>query len=304
MNPFHYDYAVIGGDLRQVYLLSELAKKKYSLCHYALCQPPKQCFPAKHFAAMTSLEAAVTGSGHIICPIPLSKDKELLNQSGIKKNLPLKLLLSLLMPGQYFFAGCISDAFRKEALKKSVLCFDFMKDSELSYFNTIATAEGVICEAIKASPVNLHKSKCAVLGYGKCGRILTDDLKRMFCYVTAVSACEEERAQAALSADKALDLKSFFLCIGEYDFIFNTIPSVILTKEVLMHVNPQTRILDIASAPGGVDFTAAKELNIPAVCCPGLPGKYAPLSSARAILRCIEKFKNPSASLYALENAQ
>ncbi len=291
MNQFRYDYAVIGGDLRQIYLLSELSKTTHALCHYALCQPPKQFFPTQHFTAMTSLETAAANSRHIICPIPLSKDSDLLNQSGVKKNIPLKQLLSLLTPEQCFFAGCIPDAFRQEALKKSVLVFDFMKDSELSYFNTIATAEGVICQAITASPMNLHKSRCAVLGYGKCGRILTDDLKRMFCYVTAVSSCKEELAQAALSADDAMDLKEFFTCIGEYHFIFNTIPSVILTKDILVHVNPQTRILDIASAPGGVDYAAAKELNIPAILCPGLPGKYAPLSSAQAILRCIEKCK-------------
>lgn len=291
MNQFRYDYAVIGGDLRQIYLLSELSKTTHALCHYALCQPPKQFFPTQHFTAMTSLETAAANSRHIICPIPLSKDSDLLNQSGVKKNIPLKQLLSLLTPEQCFFAGCIPDAFHQEALKKSVLVFDFMKDSELSYFNTIATAEGVICQAITASPMNLHKSRCAVLGYGKCGRILTDDLKRMFCYVTAVSSCKEELAQAALSADDAMDLKEFFTCIGEYYFIFNTIPSVILTKDILVHVNPQTRILDIASAPGGVDYAAAKELNIPAILCPGLPGKYAPLSSAQAILRCIEKCK-------------
>ncbi len=291
MNQFRYDYAVIGGDLRQIYLLSELSKTTHALCHYALCQPPKQFFPTQHFTAMTSLETAAANSRHIICPIPLSKDSDLLNQSGVKKNIPLKQLLSLLTPEQCFFAGCIPDAFHQEALKKSVLVFDFMKDSELSYFNTIATAEGVICQAITASPMNLHKSRCAVLGYGKCGRILTDDLKRMFCYVTAVSSCKEELAQAALSADDAMDLKEFFTCIGEYHFIFNTIPSVILTKDILVHVNPQTRILDIASAPGGVDYAAAKELNIPAILCPGLPGKYAPLSSAQAILRCIEKCK-------------
>ena len=285
MNPFRCDYAVIGGDLRQIYLLEELEKENTNLCHYALCQPTKQ------FLSQPSLEAAVTNSRHIICPIPLNKDSDFLNQSGISQKIPLKKLLSLLMPGQHFFAGCIPDDFRQEALQKNVSVFDFMKDSELSYFNTIATAEGVICEAIKASPVNLHKSRCAVLGYGKCGRILTDDLKRMFCYVTAVSACEEELAQAALSADEALELHSFFSRIGEYDFIFNTIPAVILTKEALVHVNPRTQILDIASAPGGVDFAAAKELNISAVYCPGLPGRYAPLSSARAILKCILKYE-------------
>lgn len=292
MNPFRYDYAVIGGDLRQLYLIEELAKENQTLCHFALCQPIKQLFPANHSAAQVSLENAITNSRHILCPIPLSKNKDYLNQSGVKKNIPLKQLLSLLTPGQYFFAGCIPESFRQEALEKSVAVFDFMKDSSLSYFNTIATAEGILCEAIKASPLNLHKSKCAVLGYGKCGRILTDDLKRMFCYVTAVSACEKELAQAALSADEAVDLNSFFAHIGDYDFIFNTIPALVLTKEVLMQVNPQARILDIASAPGGIDFSAAKELSIHAASYPGLPGKYAPLSSARAIKKSIKTFLN------------
>lgn len=291
MTPFRYDYAVIGGDLRQHYLLKELSKENQSLCHYALCQPVKQLSPTGQLPAQTSLENAVNHSRHIICPVPLSKNHDFLNQSGVKKNISLKQLLSSLMPGQRFFAGCIPESFRQEAIEKNVQVFDFMEDLELSYFNTVATAEGVICEAIKASPVNLHKSRCAVLGFGKCGRILTDDLKRMFCYVTAVSSCREELAQAALSADEALDLKSFFAHIGEYDFIFNTIPAVILTKEALMHADPRTAILDIASSPGGVDFAAAEELQIQAVFCPGLPGKYAPLSSARAIQKCIRKFQ-------------
>lgn len=292
MNPFRYDYAVIGGDLRQLYLIEELAKENHTLCHFSLCQPIKQLFPANHSTAQVSLENAITNSRYIICPIPLSKNKDYLNQSSVKKNIPLKQLLSLLTPGQYFFAGCIPKSFHQEALEKSVTVFDFMKDSNLSYFNTIATAEGILCEAIKASPLNLHKSKCAVLGYGKCGRILTDDLKRMFCYVTAVSACEEELAQAVLSVDEAVDLNSFFAHIGDYDFIFNTIPALVLTKEILMQVNPQVRILDIASAPGGVDFSAAKELSIHAASYPGLPGKYAPLSSARAIKKTLKAFLN------------
>lgn len=292
MNPFRYDYAVIGGDLRQLYLIEELAKENHTLCHFSLCQPIKQLFPANHSTAQVSLENAITNSRYIICPIPLSKNKDYLNQSSVKKNIPLKQLLSLLTPGQYFFAGCIPKSFHQEALEKSVTVFDFMEDSNLSYFNTIATAEGILCEAIKASPLNLHKSKCAVLGYGKCGRILTNDLKRMFCYVTAVSACEEELAQAVLSVDEAVDLNSFFAHIGDYDFIFNTIPALVLTKEILMQVNPQVRILDIASAPGGVDFSAAKELSIHAASYPGLPGKYAPLSSARAIKKTLKAFLN------------
>ena len=166
-----------------------------------------------------------------------------------------------------------------------------MKDITLSQFNSIATAEGVICEAIRLSPKNLHSSKCAVFGYGTCGRTITDYLKRMYCSVSVAASPDAERAQAALTADEALDLKACFQSIGEYDFIFNTIPSIILTKDILSRTKPDAVILDIASYPGGIDFTAAKELLVTAMACPGLPGKYAPLSSAKAIRASIERAK-------------
>jgi dipicolinate synthase subunit A len=41
-------------------------------------------------------------------------------------------------------------------------------------------------------------------------------------------------------------------------------------------------VIDIASAPGGVDFEAAKQLGIAAKLCPGLPGKYSPRSAGEA----------------------
>ena len=74
----------------------------------------------------------------------------------------------------------------------------------------------------------------------------------------------------------------------DYDFIFNTIPALVLTAPLLKKMKPQVTIIDIASAPGGVDFAAASELNLCARLAPGLPGKYAPASSARAIKETIE----------------
>lgn len=297
MNPFPYDYAVIGGDLRQVYLADELAKSNASVCHYALSQPSNLSSLLKNSVSVTSLETACSSAVHIIGPIPLSRDGVHLNQNSIKKNISLKYLLSLLQPSQHFFAGCIPKEFRKKALEKNILVSDFMQDMTLSYFNTIATAEGILCEAIKASPKNLHHSRCAVLGYGKCGLTLTNDLKKMCCHVSVVTSPEEELAKAALVADDIIPLHSFSRHIGEYDFIFNTIPSITMTKEVLSFADPSVMILDIASAPGGVDLAAAKELSIHAASYPGLPGKYAPLSSAQAIKESIQKFECPANTL-------
>ncbi len=288
---FRYSYAVIGGDLRQVYLAEELAKIYPAVCHYALCQPVSAA------AGASSLEEACHSSAGIVCPIPFSKDGIFLNQNSTKENIPIDSILSLLYPGQRLYAGCIASAFQQKAQEKGIAAFDFMQDQRLSHFNTIATAEGILCEAIQACPKNLRQSRCAVLGYGKCGRTLTDLLKRIYCFVTVAAAPEEELAQAAVFADNVISLEQLTDAIFQYDVIINTIPAVILTKEILRQANPRSVILDIASYPGGVDFAAAREYSLTALSCPGLPGRYAPLSSAKAILASIQTFERSSPCL-------
>ncbi|MBO5303555.1 MAG: dipicolinate synthase subunit DpsA [Lachnospiraceae bacterium] len=282
-----YSYAVLGGDLRQVYLVKELAAEQKKVCHYAL---PVSCDLAWG-SLKDSLEDVIENTDTVLGPIPLSRDGVSLNQNGEKEEISLQELLRLLKPGQLFCAGCIPDSFSKAASKKGVFLYDYMKDDALAYFNSIATAEGIICEAIKNSHVNLRRSKCAVLGYGKCGKTLANYLKGMFCHVTVVMRSERKLAEGAVMMDNAMDFAAFSKEIGEFDFIFNTIPQVLLTEKLLAGVKSSALILDIASAPGGVDFEAAKEMGIKAVFAPGLPGKYAPHSSAKAIKESVYKAK-------------
>ncbi|MDP3488229.1 MAG: dipicolinic acid synthetase subunit A, partial [Bacillota bacterium] len=48
-------------------------------------------------------------------------------------------------------------------------------------------------------------------------------------------------------------------------------------------------IIDIASSPGGVDFSAAQELNRVAVLAPGIPGKFTPQSAGRILGRVLPR---------------
>lgn len=280
-----YDYAVIGGDMRQVYLAQELALDA-DVCHYALCTLSEQ---------FGSLEEICKISSCVICPIPFSRDGVYINhcknQFVYEEALSIDRLLSNLQEEQFFFAGCIPEYFNKAATEKGVQVVDLMQDSSLAFFNSIATAEGAVCEAIKRSPVNLNQSSCAVLGYGKCGRTILQYLHGMFCHVYVASDQEEERAQAAIIADRTGSLKAFGKCVEEFDFIFNTIPSIVINSELLKKLKNTTAIIDIASAPGGVDYTAAQKMGVNATFCPGLPGKYAPYSSAKAIKETIRRIQ-------------
>ena len=164
--PYHYDYTVIGGDMRQVYLTEELAKSSGRICHFALCGvPDERLFSgAASVTAAASLKEACGLSPCIIGPIPLCRNGSFLNQTAFPDPIPIDLLFSGLRPGQALFGGCIFPGQQTVLQEKGVRAFDLMEDLTFSYYNTIATAEGAICEAIRQSPRNLRHSDCAAPG--------------------------------------------------------------------------------------------------------------------------------------------
>jgi dipicolinate synthase subunit A len=62
---------------------------------------------------------------------------------------------------------------------------------------------------------------------------------------------------------------------------------------VLRGLSRDTVLIDLASAPGGVDAEAAANLGIRVIFALSLPGKYAPVSAghiiAQTVLSCLEK---------------
>lgn len=276
----NHDFAVVGGDMRQVYAARVLEDKGYRVCRYAFC-----C--GENSASSPTLKEAVARAHAIIGPTPLSADRIYLNQKS--GNLPVSLaeLLDCLVKGQKFFAGCIPEKFAAEAARKGVKVMDFMKQEETALYNTIATAEGAVAEAIIKSPRNLHGSCCLVLGYGRCGQTLAACLKGMNCHVRVCVRNPVQMAQAAIFAEGAFGFPELKNALPEYDFIFNTVPAMILDRELLSNVKPSACIFDLASAPGGTDFEAVEELGISAWLLPGLPGRYAPASSAEEIVRFV-----------------
>ena len=59
----------------------------------------------------------------------------------------------------------------------------------------------------------------------------------------------------------------------KFDFIFNTIPAVILDGAKLNRIKKECLIIDLASKPGGVDFITARSMGVSVEWALGLPRK-------------------------------
>ena len=101
-----------------------------------------------------------------------------------------------------------------------------MDMEEISLENAIATAEGAISLAVSQCPINLHRCRCLILGYGRCGQALAD---RLGLAVAPVLARPRSRDQRALARrDRLANMEGRFIPLpGASAF-----PSVILVDDV------------------------------------------------------------------------
>ena len=266
-----YDFAVLGGDLRQSYMAKQLSEKGYSVITYGIMSDIKQA---------DSMEEAVVNARALIGPIPFSKDHENLVSMEDRDDLGIEDVKCFLKKGQSIFAGCIPDDFCVYCEEIGVAVHDFMKLDSVALKNAVSTAEGAVAQAVFHSPLQIQGSQCLVLGFGRCGSVLAEKLKLWSAEVTAAARSKAQRALAETFGVRAVSLEDLKQEICRADFIFNTIPSLILDRECLELCKKEVLIVDIASAPGGVDFEAAEELGIDARLCLGIPGKYAACSAA------------------------
>ena len=76
--------------------------------------------------------------------------------------------------------------------------------------------------------------------------------------------------------------------LGSFRVVFNTVPHIVLTEELLRELPRECVLLELASQPG-FDRAAAEARGLKCIAAPGLPGRAAPETAARAIKLTLEK---------------
>ena len=265
--------AVIGGDLRIVKLVEMLEKENYVISTYGLEN-------AKDITTKcNSIEECIKDADIVLGPLPLSSNGEYINTPFSENKIAIDDLLNNI-EGKTFIAGSIKQEVYDKINGKNITVFKIVKREELAVLNAISTAEGAIQIAINETPRNVHGNNVLVLGFGRIGKVLS----KMLDGIGAKVACEA-RKTTDLAWIKAYGYEPINLIelkehLHKFDIIINTIPYIVLTKEMLQEVKEDALIIDLASNPGGVDRNAIKELGIKFNWALSLPGKVAPITSA------------------------
>lgn len=267
--------SILGGDERSIRLAYLLEEDGHKVKAFGFKEDK-----IKKSILSNTLEKALEEASIIIGPIPLTHDGIHLNTPLDSDKIPLEKIFKKMEPKQVFMAGKIPDVIYNMAKSYDMKVVDLMDREEMSVLNGIPTAEGAIQVTMEEMDIVLHGANALVLGFGRMGKILSKKLQGLDVNVYVAARKTEDLAWIESCGYIPVNIRDLKDYIRNMDVIFNTIPSLILDEEMLLMVGKNTLIIDIASAPGGVDFQKAEEFNIKAIWALGLPGKVAPKTAA------------------------
>lgn len=266
--------AVIGGDLRIVKLVAMLQKEGYEIKTYAL-EKATEIQDTK----TNSIQECIEGVDVVLGPLPLSSNGQFVNTPFSSEKIQVEELLNQIA-GKTFIAGSIKQEVYQMAEDKDITILDMVKREELAVLNAISTAEGAIQIAINETPRNLHGNNVLVLGFGRIGKVLSKMLDGIGAHVACEARKTTDLAWIKAYGYEPINLIDLKENLNRFDIIINTIPYIVLNKEMLQEVKKDALIIDLASNPGGVDKQAVKELEIKFNWALSLPGKVSPVTSA------------------------
>lgn len=166
---------------------------------------------------------------------------------------------------------------------------DFMRDETVIEQNAIVTAEATASIAIQKSIHGIYGSKVLVSGFGKCGKAMARIFSAMGARVMVMARRKQARLEAAELGYETVDFNNPAKACLETLFLINTVPDRVIDESLIMLLQKDAIIIDIASKPGGCDFEACKRYQINCTHALGLPGIYCPKTGAKILYDCMKR---------------
>ncbi|WP_282941898.1 dipicolinate synthase subunit DpsA [Paenibacillus sp. RC67] len=273
--------ALIGGDARQLEVIHKCSELDASIMLIGFDNLQNQ------FSGITKTELspeALESLDAIILPAVGTDDHG--NVESIFSTSELRLTeehFKALPKHARVFTGMAKPYLRKLCSQFSIRLVELFDRDDVAIYNSIPTAEGAIMMAIQNTDFTIHGSNSMVLGFGRTGITVARTLQGLGAKVRVGVNKPEYYARAWEMGFIPFYTQDLNAQVANIDLLFNTIPSMIITAQIIANIPHRAVIIDLASKPGGTDFRFAEKRGIKALLAPGLPGIVAPKTAGRII---------------------
>ncbi len=290
-----YKFSIIGGDMRSAILGKLLYEKGHEVHFFGLNKIPQK-LSDQCLHTCNTLAEALSVSEILIFPIPFSIDNQQKLNAPFNSETIYISFISEMLERTNFKGIVIGGKIPSEIVKQSnLLSFqyhDLLERDDLAILNSIPTAEGALQIAMEELPYTIHGSNTIICGNGRVGLTLSHLLKNVGAKVTVAARKNKDFAICESNNLSYTDYVSLKDILPSMRLIYNTVPAMIFTSELIDVISPDAVIIDLASMPGGVDFEYAHKKNIKTHHALSLPGKVAPMSAANIIQKVIFNILN------------
>ena len=275
------EYLLVGGDARQAALAGLLARA--------------------HTVKTLGVPGLPDGDGparELILPIPSAAP------DGSPRGLSWDALRSRRPTLRRVLGGALRPLqARLDAL--GIPAIDLLDDPQTVAENARLTAEAALLLVRQQTGKSLFGQRCAVVGFGRIGQCLCQQLRASGCAVTLLSETPEKRALAQALGIPALPPEE--APAANAAILFNTAPKQLVPDTALAALSPGLLWVELASGPGGLPqtppFAVLSAPGLPGsppfavLPAPGLPGRLLPVSAAEVLYRGILRIPPAPASL-------
>lgn len=271
-------FGIVGGD-RRIEALSEILYDRG--------------FSTKPFRK--DLRELFSSCDVMIFPVPVSKNKITVFSSDPEFDITLDDVIaeSSRHSQRIIFGGLFPARFSDALVQNGHTVIDIFKDEGLIYKNAVATAEGALMIAMEKTEKTIISTSFSVLGFGRIGSYLCKLIHGMGGKITVLARSEKALNEAKDLGYNAVDISStdnvneIVAALDSSAVIFNTVPSVIIDREIIEKLRARPLYIELASFPYGIDSQAARELDFNIIYASSLPGRYAPISAAEYIYQTV-----------------
>lgn len=225
---------------------------------------------------------------YIILPVPAESEQGVINTPFSGRRISTEQVLELAAPDTWVLGGKLSGGICETLQSRGLAHTDYLQREELAVLNAIPTAEGAIQIAMEELPATIFGLKVLVIGYGRIGKVLCGKLRALGAEVTAAARKYADLARIESDGCTAIPIGGMEPALRESQLIVNTVPVQLLGEGQLSCVPKECLLIDLASKPGGLDFTTANRMGLKVIWALSLPGKVAPLTAGRIIFDTIE----------------
>ncbi len=263
-----FTFAVIGGDRRSFYAAQKL--KEYGF--------ETKIFGLKNEEIYRPSEEIKADA--VLLPVPLSRDGIRLVAPESKEVIFISDVLQSVAENIPIFAGGTFGAEDK-------IITDYAKREDFARMNAVPTAEGALMLALQDGKSTVFGMPVAVLGFGKVAFAVAKLFSAAGAQVTVFARKEQARREAHILGYTAKPLSALTEYAHEYRLLINTVPAKIFERDTLMRIRKDALLMELASAPFGVDFEEAEALGVRTLLASGLPGKYFPETAGYAVAETV-----------------